>query len=109
MTMAFPEICDIACDCIAATSADARALMTGPGNPWPVWHGEARVMTSEMHAALAPESGWQTIICRDDLTEIDPEVTTYSDGGLALSLTLIAQDVLPAGCHEPGCPFAPRP
>jgi hypothetical protein len=35
------------------------------------------VVTSEMHASLAAESGWQTIICRGGPIHVDPDSITY--------------------------------
>jgi hypothetical protein len=95
------------CDCITVTPARASALMTAPGSPCLIWHcGEARVVTAETLAARAREPGWHAIMRRDDLLATDPGAITCPAERLAGLLTILAQDILPAGCHQPGCPRA---
>jgi hypothetical protein len=93
-------------DCVTVTPAAARALITEPGSPCLIWNGEARVVTAETHAARAREPGWHPIIQRDDQLATDPDAVTYPGEWLAGLLTILAQDILPTSCHQPGCPLA---
>jgi hypothetical protein len=95
----------VTCHCITVTPAAARALMTAPGSPCLIWHcGEARVVTAETNAAREP--GGHPIMRRNDLLAADPDAVTYPGEWLAGLLPIFAQDILPAGCHQPGCPLA---